>query len=91
MRPDSCFRILTLFFRFIAILLVIFGWTVDETLKCFNNVIGKLTTYVNDTDMDPGQRSAALRNIIKDLLVKHGIGEDTTLDAQNPKDAGCKL
>jgi hypothetical protein len=91
MRLDSYFRILILFFRFIAILLVIFGCSVDESLKCFNNVISKLTTYVNDTNMVPGQRSAALRNLIKELLVKHGIDEDTTLDAQNPKDAGCKL
>jgi hypothetical protein len=75
-------------FRFIAILLTLFGLTVNEALDEFIN----LSTDILDIEgVQPDARTAALKVYIHNLLAKYEIKEEMRLMDPDPRSRNCKL
>jgi hypothetical protein len=75
-------------FRFIAILLTLFGLTANEALEEFIN----LSTNILDIQgVEPDDRTAALKLYIHNLLTKYGIKEEMRLMDPNSRSQNCKL
>ena len=75
-------------FRFIAILLVVFGLTAEQA---FDEFIDLSVDVLDKNGLDAEARTAALSAYTQDLLEKHGFQKDVHLLDQNLRAKGCKL
>jgi hypothetical protein len=75
-------------FRFIAILLVIFGLTVEQSLEDFVE-LSAVVFEVQGVDADA--RTMALKVYVSTLMKKHSIPDGMRLMDPNDRSKGCKL
>jgi len=75
-------------FRFIAILLVIFGLAVEQSLEDF---VELSATVLEVQGVDAEARTMALKGYIATLMKKHSIPESMRLMDPNDRSKGCKL
>ena len=74
--------------RFIAILLVVLGITVEDALDEFASLSEKI---LGKRGLDSGARTTELKDHINTLLEKYGFKPETCLLDKNQRSKNCKL